>query len=91
MAEIIAKAEELNIPFLVGAGNSIEQGTTYHAWRSILLDLLGVEESGDPAVLREMVLGYLDGNPTMVERAPLLNSILPVGMPELPVLLQRMV
>lgn len=82
VAEIIAGAEKLGIPALVGAGNSIEQNTAYHAWRSILLELLGVEEGGDPAVLREMVLGYLDGNPTMVERAPLLNSILPVGMPE---------
>ena len=67
---------------LSGEADSIEQHTAYRTWRALLLGLLEID-SGDPDELRGLVIERLEAlDPSALERAPLLNDILEVGIPE---------
>ena len=68
---------------LIGAGDSIEQHTPYRVWRSLLRGLFELEASDDPSGQRELVLERLAAiDPTYVDRAPLLNDVLGLGLSE---------
>jgi class 3 adenylate cyclase/tetratricopeptide (TPR) repeat protein len=81
-AELIRMAEAEEILILQGSGEAIEQNSAYHAWRPIfqtLFDLTGVEET---AVMRSQVLAALQDQPRLLPRAPLLNVVLPLNLPD---------
>jgi hypothetical protein len=67
---------------LLGAGDAIEQRTPYHAWRPIFERVFDWERLGaDPETRRASVLAQLHALPEaafVVERAPLLNAVLPL-------------
>ena len=68
---------------LVGEADAIEQHTPYRVWQTILLRLLGIDEAGEPAERRERVIERVKAmDSSYVERAPLLNDILGLGIPE---------
>ena len=83
VAELARQAQEAGLTCLFGAGQSIEQHSPYRAWRDILAALLGLDEIGDPAEQRRRVQEHLAQiNPALAERAPLLNDILSLDLPE---------
>ena len=64
-----------------GSGDSIERSTPYHAWKQIFNSLFQLDALTDDAARREVVLGQLQAM-GLDARAPLLNVILPLDIPE---------
>src|SRR5690606_33322661 len=65
-----------------GSGDSIEGTSPYHVWRPVIrqwLDELPGEDT--PA---DRLLGWLESEPRLAGLAPLLNSILPLEIPDNP-------
>ena len=81
--EVRRLADECEFAFLLGAADSIEQHTPYRAWRTVLLALLELDAGTDPSDQQGHVLERLAGiDPSYVHRAPLLNDILGLDLPE---------
>lgn len=88
VADLIAQACNLGIPNALGTADAIEQATPYYAWRPIIRQLFGLEDALDTDAMREHVLARLAGRPQLAERAPLLNAVLPLSLPETSLTLQ---
>ena len=68
---------------LIGAGRSIEQQTPYRAWRDIFNSYFALDTIEDPAERRRLVSEQVqEVLPDQLERLPLLNDILSLGLPE---------
>ncbi len=75
-----------------GESDAIEESTPYYVWRQPLLELLGgglaAEGSDvagvDGAGLGTVVLSALADDPVLSARAPLLDAILPIELPQTP-------
>lgn len=78
---LVEQARARGITPLIGAGDAIEVDTPYFAWRSIFCHLLAIEETTDSAIRRQQVLEQLP-EPTPLRWTPLLNSVLPLELPE---------
>jgi class 3 adenylate cyclase/tetratricopeptide (TPR) repeat protein len=82
LADLLERAHALGVRSLTGAGDAIERTTPYHAWRLIftqLFELIGVE---DVEERRRRVLARVQADPALARLAPLLNSILPLDLPD---------
>jgi len=83
--ELIRLMREQGLAGLVGGGSSIEQQTPYRAWREIFTSYFYLEELDDPAQRQRRVQDHVgDVAPDLVERLPLLNDVLHLGLPETP-------
>ncbi len=83
VGELVRLMRERGISGLLGMGRSIEQQTPYRAWRDIFTSYFGLDELNDPAERRHQVEEQgRDIVPDMVERLPLLNDVLSLGLPE---------
>ena len=80
--ELLAQAGNLGIPIFIGAGEAVEQATTFFAWRSIFQELLDVDETTDMAVAQQQIMACVGDNLYWQERLPLLNAILPFNWPD---------
>jgi len=81
--EIRCLAGDRGFSCLLGAADSIEQHTPYRAWRELLSAFFELEGGADPRARRERVVERLAAvDPGYVDRAPLLNDILELGLPE---------
>jgi len=75
--------QERGIAGLMGMGQSIEQQTPYRAWRDIFASYFDLDEVDDPAERQRRVQDHVrDVVPDLVERIPLLNDVLSLGLPE---------
>jgi predicted ATPase/class 3 adenylate cyclase len=83
--ELIQLARQQGLAGLLGAGQSIEQGTPYRAWRDIFasyFELVGIEEAG---ARRARVQGVAqEVAPKLGQRLPLLNDVLNLGLADTP-------
>jgi predicted ATPase/class 3 adenylate cyclase len=83
--EMIRFSRRDGLPVLIGAGQSLEQHTPYRAWRDIFNAYFELEDL-PPAALPEkqsQVLRCLaEFDPALVYRAPLLNDVLGLMLPE---------
>jgi predicted ATPase/class 3 adenylate cyclase len=81
--ELVQLMRERGVAGLLGMGRSIEQQTPYRAWRDIFSSYFNLDEVDDPAERRRRVRTYVrDVAPDLVERIPLLNDVLSLGLPE---------
>ena len=94
--DLLRQAKTLSVDYFIGAGNPIEKSTPYHGWRAIVQQLLKLELAADTAeaglhqhtghftqTQRNQVLDQIQELvPELVDLAPLLNAILPLGLPE---------
>ena len=81
--EIQRLAREVGLSYLVGTTDSIEQLAPYRAWRDIIRGLFGLDGAMNPTQHRERVVEQVRTlNPDYVDRAPLLNDILRLNLPE---------
>jgi class 3 adenylate cyclase/tetratricopeptide (TPR) repeat protein len=88
--DLVAQAEGLGLRMLIGAADPIAQSTPYAAWREVYRQLLGLGDStGDLGARQARVRSALDtcDDPrddadSLRGLAPLLNSILPLDLPE---------
>ncbi|MEZ4888543.1 MAG: tetratricopeptide repeat protein [Chitinophagales bacterium] len=75
--------QESAFTYLIGTGSSIEQKTPYRAWRDILSDFFGLEAIKDPIEKQIFVATTIaDLIPDQIERLPLINDILNLGIVE---------
>ncbi len=72
VADLIERAGSMGVATLLGAGDSIERTTPYHAWRPVFQSLLG---DADP-------IAWLADDPDALALAPLLNAVLPLELAE---------
>ena len=81
--EVRRLASEREFACLLGAADSIEQHTPYRAWRGLLLAFFDLDPGTDPSDQRGRVLDRIAAiDPALVDRAPLLNDILGLDLPE---------
>lgn len=80
VADLQAQARELGVAYLLGAGDAIEQNTPYHAWRGVFRGLFDISDGDDDALILEKVTNRLPD--ALKERAPLLNAVLPLHLPD---------
>ena len=80
VAELFQQSESLGIPILLASANAIEQSTTYYAWRTVFQDLFGLGDLEDAAAVRQRVQSRLSDDQAAIDRVPLLNVVLPLGL-----------
>ena len=77
---LVQSAEAFGYSVLTGSGDSIEETSPYHVWRPVVRQLLEeIPGEGAPA---DRLFEWLKSEPKLAERVPLLNSILPLDLPE---------
>jgi predicted ATPase/class 3 adenylate cyclase len=83
IAELAGLTHERGLIELSGAGLSTEQQTPYRAWRDIFSAYFNLDGASDLAEQRRRVRAQVaEVAPELVERLPLLNEVLPLGLPE---------
>jgi len=81
--ELVRQMRERGIAGLLGAGRSIEQQTPYRAWRDIFNSYFDLDDTDNLGERRRRVQTHvLDVAPDLVERLPLLDDVLNLGLPE---------
>jgi class 3 adenylate cyclase/predicted ATPase len=83
VGELARRVRERGLVGLVGRGEAIEQQTAYRAWQEIFSTFFDLENLADmPAQRRRAQERLAEIAPGLVERAPLLNDLLGLGLPE---------
>lgn len=82
LSRLLREARSRGLLTLAGAADVIDRGTAYLAWRSVVAELLGIDELGSPesriAVLRER----LGDDAFTRDRIPLLGEVLGLPLPD---------
>jgi class 3 adenylate cyclase/tetratricopeptide (TPR) repeat protein len=81
LADLLERAQARGLRSLTGAGDAIEQGTPYHAWRLPFTQVMGLMGL-DVEQRRRRVLTHVQADPEMARLAPLLNSVVPLELPD---------
>lgn len=80
---LLAEAGARGVRSLVGTGNAIEATTPYRAWRPLLGQLLRFDRlPPDREAQRNHVIETLRGDTQLADLTPLINAILPLGIPD---------
>jgi len=83
--ELIRVAEKAGFIRLFGAGDSIEQHTPYRAWRQILTEAFELQAGmSSEERAKRMIEKIAELDASMADRAPLLNDVLDLDLPESP-------
>jgi class 3 adenylate cyclase len=86
--DLCEHTEAMGLTFLLGAGDAMEATTAYYAWRQIFRALFGLQETdgmdslSSRRGLQHLILDLVEEDDYLVERLPLLNAVLPLGLPE---------
>lgn len=72
------QAREKGVRVLYGEADPIERGTQYYAFRSILESVFDFSDADDTQTRKSKVTSYLEEDPFLFERTPLLGDILPL-------------
>ncbi len=81
--EVHRLAGEKGFDCLIGEADSLEQHTPYRVWRDLLSSFFELDGTMDPAEQRDRVSERVAAiNRSYTERAPLLNDILELDLPE---------
>lgn len=76
------QAAHLRLPAFLGVASAVERTTPYHAWRPVFARLFGIEAGDSIDEMRRKVLARLAQMTGLDRLAPLLNSVLPLDLPE---------
>jgi class 3 adenylate cyclase/tetratricopeptide (TPR) repeat protein len=80
VTDLLEQANVLKVAILFGAGDSIERGAPFHAWRKVFNDIFDLGGGTDSGEAAEQVLEKLSENSEWYEQAPLLNPVLPISV-----------
>ncbi len=83
IGHLLDQAQQIRIPYLITSGDSFEKSTPYYAWRPIICQILGLENETEETIVvqREKIFNRLCELKEW-ERAPLLNTLLPLNLPD---------
>lgn len=82
LAEFASEAEAREVAVFTGVGDAIEHSTPYHAWRPLFSRLFEIENRSTYEERRAQVRTRLASSPEAIARAPLLNVVLPLELPD---------
>ncbi|HEV2309027.1 MAG TPA: AAA family ATPase, partial [Acidimicrobiia bacterium] len=80
--DLVQRAERAGARVVLAVGNALEQQSAYAAWRAAFVSVLGLDDDADPPSARAHVMDRLRDHPELERLAPLLNSVLPLQIPE---------
>ena len=80
LGEALRQAQDRGLPCWSGAPDAIAASLPYNGWRSVFGQIFGLQGITDPAARRLRVEHLL--GPELRERAPLLNALLALNLPE---------
>ncbi len=86
--DLCEQVEAEGISLLMGAGDAMESTTAYFAWRQVFRTLFGLQETDGAESwesrrgLQHLVMDLVEEDDYLIERLPLLNAVLPLGLPE---------
>jgi len=78
VADLLQQAQAQGVTCLIGGGEAIEQSTPYHAWRPLFRQLFKLDQHPQTSAIPPL----LTSRPELSRLAPLLNTLLPLGLPE---------
>jgi class 3 adenylate cyclase len=78
LADAITQAEAHGLATLVASADAVERSTAYYVFRAILAGLLGAGSAPAIDVLREATAD----DPALASWLPVLNAVLPLGLPD---------
>lgn len=83
VAALLELANDRGLSVLLGSGQSIEQTVPYRAWRDIFQAYFDINDSDGLTTSQEKVQRSAEtAVPRMLQRLPLLNEVLNLGLPE---------
>jgi hypothetical protein len=82
VADLLQQARARDVATLEGAGDATEKSTPYHAWRAVFGQIFRLDELSGAEARRARVLSRLEPEPALLRLAPLINSVLPLDLPE---------
>lgn len=82
LEELVQSAGRMGMRTFSGSGFAMERITPYFAWRSVVMQILGIEGVRDASARRTRVLSFLESTQELTPLAPLLNSLLRVDFPD---------
>lgn len=80
--ELINGLRERNVVSLLNRADALEQQTPYSAWREIFRSYFDIENAEGETRRAQVLERLTDIAPQLLERAPLLNDLLNLGLPE---------
>ena len=82
ITDLVGRAGSIGVSTLVGAADSIERSSSYHAWRPLFQMLFDSLGGGNDEARLARLLEWLGDDPERQLLAPLLNAVLPLDLPE---------
>lgn len=83
VAEVLRDAAGRGVPVVYGQAEALSRTASYLPWRSIWRELLGVdEERSEAEQIRDLERALHDVDPALVPRAPLLDVVLGLPIPD---------
>ena len=82
LQDMIVQAEARGFAVLSGAGDSIDSNTPYHAWRPVLEQVFLLGKSAADEAGPAAILARLPADEAIIQRAPLLGTILAMEWPD---------
>ncbi|GAB4160973.1 MAG: hypothetical protein Fur005_17990 [Roseiflexaceae bacterium] len=82
IADLIREAGSRRMSIFSGGGDALEQSTPYYAWRAIFSQLYDIDVLSDQSARRRHMLDLLELEPDLLNWAPLLNTVLPLDLPD---------
>jgi class 3 adenylate cyclase/tetratricopeptide (TPR) repeat protein len=82
IADLLRAAAVKRMNAFTGGGDALEQATPYYAWRNIFSQIYDIDVLSDSAARRRHMLDLLELEPELLEWAPLLNTVLPLDLPD---------
>jgi class 3 adenylate cyclase/tetratricopeptide (TPR) repeat protein len=80
--DTVQRAERGDARVLLSAGDPLERQSPYAPWRPAFLSLFDIGDDPTSAAARARVASRLRDHPELERLAPLLNSVLPLQLPE---------
>ena len=84
LGDLADRARDAGVVVATGAGDAVERTTAYFAWRDLLARLLGRGHTLRGSELTAALTAFVADAPHLAARAPVLNAILPLQLPETP-------
>ena len=77
-----ASEPQKSMRLIVAEAADVESRSAYFAWRRVLLRLLELESDSTPEAIARRLMGLCADAPNLLEWLPVLNDVLPCGLPE---------
>jgi class 3 adenylate cyclase len=90
LAFLVDRAQDEGFCVATATGDQIRRSVLYYPWKRIFRELF--DEGGDARreEMRAAVLSLLEGNPLLISWAPLLETLLPLGLEENEITIQML-